>query len=151
MGLSENPTPPPENQASGLPKRRQPRKRCCLLKGCPRKYDPKRPQQRYCSSQCSQQARQWRQRKARRRYRQTAAGKQQRNVQSQRYRERTRNRKLTEKEAVDSLARVITEDSFRRLLRPPRLLRGIPAPAEKSFTAFLLPRLPARSGARRAA
>ena len=74
-------------------------------------------------------------------------GKQNRNGQSQRYRERVRSRNRPEK-AVGEAARVITEKFFRWLLRPARLLPGIPAGAPKSVATLLLPGVPARHGAR---
>ncbi len=79
------------------------------------------------------------------------AGKQKRNGQSQRYRERVRSRDRPEKEAAGEAARVITEKFFRWLLRPARLLPGIPAPAAKSVATLLFPDVPARDGARPAA
>jgi hypothetical protein len=81
------------------------------------------------------------------RYRATAAGQQKRNGQSRRYRERVKSRKPPEPAAVNEAARVITtEDFFRLFLRPAGLLREIRAPAAQSLAAFLLARLPARTG-----
>jgi hypothetical protein len=124
MGPSESPTAHSENQ-EGRPKRlpRRPRKRCCLLKGCEQRFDPRQPRQRYCSAECREAARKWSQWKTQQRYRATTAGKRQRNGQSRRYRERVKSRKLPEPEAVNEPARVITsEHFFRPFLRPARLL-----------------------------
>ena len=149
MGPPESPTGHPENQ-EGRPKRlaRQPRMRCCLLKGCEQRFHPRQVRQRYCSERCREAARQWSRWKAQQRYRATAPGQQKRNGQGRRYRERVKNRKPPEPEAVNDPARVITtEHFFRPLLRPARLLRRIRAGAAKSLTALLLARLPARAGA----
>ena len=62
------------------------RSRVCLLKGCTRTFRPEHPLTRYCSEQCREQARRWRQWKARHRYRQSVRGKQNRQSQSRRYR-----------------------------------------------------------------
>ncbi len=151
MGPPESPTRHPENQEAGRRKRLpgRPRMRRCLLKGCEERFHPRQARQRYCSECCREAARQWSQWKAQQRYRATAPGQQKRNGQSRRYRERIKSRKPSEPEAVNDPARVITtEDFFRPLLRPARLLRAIHAPAAKSLAALLLARLPARPGAR---
>jgi len=149
MGPPESPTSRPENQ-EGRRRRlpRRPRMRCCLLKGCERRFHPRQARQRYCSEGCREAARKWSRRKAQARYRETAAGQQKRSGQSRRYRERVKGRKTPEPEAVDDAARVITtEHFFRSLLRPARLLRRVRAPAAKSLAAVLFARLPARHGA----
>jgi hypothetical protein len=64
------------------------RQRLCLLKGCERPFQPRQPQQRYCSAACRQQAACWRRWRSGQRYRASAAGKQQRRQQSRRYRQR---------------------------------------------------------------
>src|ERR1035438_161318 len=122
MGPPESATSHPENDESG-------------------------PRQRYCSEECRKAARAWSRWKAQERYRAKAAGKQKRNGQSRRYRERVKSRKPPGDEAVGA-ARVITKKFFRRLLRPPRLLRGIRAPAALAVAALLLARVPACDGAR---
>jgi hypothetical protein len=144
MGPTKNPTNRPAAQGD---KRRplawRPRARRCLLKGCERQFHPRQARQRYCSPECRAAARRWCRWKAQQRYRATLAGQQQRNGQSRRYRERVRSRKPPEPEAVSEAARVIPpEDFFRFWLRPAGLLRAIRVPAAKSFTAFLLLRLP---------
>ena len=154
MGPSESPTVHPENQAAGRRKRsaRRPRMRRCLLKGCEQRFHPQQARQRYCSERCRRVARKWSRWKAQQAYRATVAGKRKRNGQSRHYRERVRSRKPTEPEAVDEAARVITTEHFcRPFLRPAGLLREIRACAAKSLTTLLLPRLPARAGARRRA
>jgi len=150
MGPPESPTGGRENQ-EGRPKRlaRRPRTRRCLLKGCERRFHPHQACQRYCGERCRKAARQWSRWKAQQRYRATTGGKQKRNGQSQRYREHIKSRKPPEPEAVNEAARVITtKHFFPSLLRPARLLREIRTPAAKSFAAFLLGAVPARTGAR---
>jgi hypothetical protein len=125
MGLPESPTRYPENQAPQRRKRlaRRPRTRRCLLKGCEERFHARRARQRYCSEQCRVAARDWSRWKAQQKYRATAVGKRKRNGQSCRYRERLRNRNQTpQEEAAPEAARVITQDFFRRLLRPSWLL-----------------------------
>ncbi len=151
MGPSENPTSHRRKQAAarrGRPARRRPLPRRCLLKGCEQRFRPRHAQQRYCSAICRQAAQKWSRWKAQARYRATAAGKEKRNGQSRRYRERVRNRKQAEKEAVPEPARVITNNFFRCLLRPARLLRRIPPAAALAAAAVLLARVPARHGTR---
>ena len=70
---------------------------------------------RYCSEQCREQARQWREWKARQRYRQSKGGKQSRQAQSRRYRLRLQTNKSQKIVAIDS-ARVIAKKFFRVLL-----------------------------------
>jgi len=97
MGPGKGPSTPPENQDAKVApetprtpgyRRRCPRSRVCLLKGCERVFRPQQPLARYCSEACREQARRWREWKARRRYRQSANGKQKRLAQCRRYRER---------------------------------------------------------------
>jgi hypothetical protein len=126
---------------------RRPRTRPCLLKGCERRFRPRRARDRYCSAECRRAARQWSRWKAQQRYRATAAGKEKRNGQSRRYRERVRNCKpTTPEEALPEAARVITQDFFRPLLRPPRLLSGIHPTAALTCPAVLFRSMPARHG-----
>jgi hypothetical protein len=147
MGPPESPTHPRRNQAAGRRKRR-PRVRRCLLKGCEQKFHPRQARQRYCSAECRAKADKWSRWKAQQRYRQAAAGKAKRNGQSRRYRERVRSRKPPEPEAVAEAARVITEERFFRAnLRPARVLRKICPAAAKSLAALLLRLLPTRAGA----
>ena len=92
---------------------RRPRTRPCLLKGCERRFRPRRARDRYCSAECRQAARKWSRWKAQLRYRATAAGKEKRNGQSRRYRERVRNRpQATPEEALAETARVIPPKFF---------------------------------------
>jgi hypothetical protein len=103
---------------------RRPRRRVCLLKDCGRVFRPQQPLARYCREACRQQARRWRQWKARRRYRQSANGKQKRQAQSRRYRECRKERQAQETSAVTA-ARVIPTIFFFMLLRPAGLLCGV--------------------------
>jgi hypothetical protein len=150
MGPPESLTRPCKKQADGrrTQRRRHPRSRCCLLKGCERKFQPWHARQRYCSAECRATARKWSRWKAQQRYRETAVGQAKRNGQSRRYRQRAKSRKPPEPEAVNEAARVISmEQFFRAHLRPARVLRAICAPAPKPFAAFLFARVPARLGA----
>jgi hypothetical protein len=114
MGPDKDSPASPKNQATGSmlgslrcrQRARRPRRRVCLLKGCGRVFRPQQPMARYCSVARRQQARRWRQWKARRRYRQSANGKQKRQAQSRRYRERRKERQAQESAAV-AAARVI--------------------------------------------
>jgi hypothetical protein len=144
---STRPAVDEEPSPEARPCRRRPRTRCCLLKGCERRFRPRRAGQRYCSDQCAQAARRWSRWKAQQSYRATAAGKDKRNGQSRRYRERVRNRQqAAPEEAVAEPARVITQNFFRPLLRPPRLLRRIRSAAPLAQPALLFACLPARHG-----
>jgi hypothetical protein len=110
--------------SAGRWRARRPRRRVCLLKDCGRVFRPQQPLARYCSEACRQQARRWRQWKARRRYRQSANGKQKRQAQSRRYRECRKERQAQETAAVTT-ARVIPTIFFFMLLRPAGLLCGV--------------------------
>jgi hypothetical protein len=97
------PTPPknqPPAKVAKFPwhtrRARRPRRRVCLLKGCGRVFRPRQPLARYCSEACREQARRWRQWKARRRYRRSPNGQQRRQAQSRRYRERRKERSARE-------------------------------------------------------
>jgi hypothetical protein len=155
MGPPENFTRDPENQGAGRRKRRARRRRAafrarrCLLKGCEQRFHPRQARQHYCSQGCRAAARRWSGWKAQQRYRSTTAGHHKRNGQSRRYRERVKSRKPPESEAVKEVPRVITTTHFfRPILRPAGVLRGIPASAAKSLTAFLFARVQTRGGAR---
>jgi len=131
---------------------RRPRTRPCLLKGCERLFRPLRATERYCSRECREAAGKWRRWKAQQRYRATAEGKEKRNGQSRRYRERARNRKqTTPEEALPEAARVIALNFFRPLLRPSRLLPGVPRTAAIASPKVLFPHVPTGPGTRSAA
>lgn len=148
MGPVEDSTRPAEHREPERPsKPRRPRTRCCLLKGCERRFPPKRSGQRYCSRECAQAARRWSRWKAQQSYRATKTGRDKRNEQSRRYRERARSRQQTAlEEAVGEPARVITENFFRLLVRPARLLRGLRPAASITGSALLFALMPARPG-----
>jgi hypothetical protein len=113
VGPDEDSTLPPEDREPGQPPGRRPRTRCCLLKGCERRFCPQRARQRYCSDDCRRAARRWSRWKAQQNYRATAVGKERRNGQSRRYRQRARNRQpAAPEEAVPEAARVITHHFF---------------------------------------
>ena len=95
MGPSEDRPTVEKNQDGGLRtagvgEARHPRHRICLLKGCERRFRPLNPLTRYCSGECREEARRWREWKARHRYRQSEVGKQKRRAQSRRYRLRSK-------------------------------------------------------------
>lgn len=148
MGPAEDSTRPTEHRKPERPsKPRRPRTRCCLLKGCERRFHPKRSGQRYCSHECAQAARRWTRWKAQQSYRATKTGREKRNEQSRRYRERVKSRQQTgPEEAVAEPARVITENFFRLLLRPAGLLRGLRPAASITTSALLFALMPARDG-----
>ena len=146
MGPDEDSTLPAEDREPGQPPGRRPRTRCCLLKGCERRFCPQRARQRYCSDECRRAARRWSRWKAQQSYRATAAGKERRNGQSRRYRQRVRNRQPAAPQAVPDAARVITHKFFRLLLRPSWLLRGIRSAEALAPPAVLFARVPARPG-----
>ncbi len=148
MAPHEDPSTSPENQLPGIlgpkPRARRPRRRRCLLKGCRRKFRPQQPRARYCSEACRERARQWRAWKTRRRYRQSANGKQKRQAESRRYRER----RPRQKEKLPPRApRGSSLQNFFVLLRPSRVLCGVPAHPTITVAAILFSDLPARSGA----
>ncbi len=147
MGPTEHTTCPPPDRETARPPGHHPRSRLCLLKGCERRFHPRRPGERYCSEECRRAARDWSRWKAQQSYRATAAGKEKRNGQSRRYRQRVRDRGQTPPDdALPESARVITESFFRPLLRPARLLRGIHPGAPFAPAALLFTRLPAGHG-----
>ena len=148
MGPFESPTGKRKRQGH-RPKAgvRRPRLRKCLLKGCEQRFRPRNALQRYCNSGCRAAARKWSRWRAQQRYRATAAGQEKRNGQSRRYRERIRSRKPLTPKAVDESARVITNNFFRSLLRPARLLRAIRSSAANSLETLLLAGVPAGAGA----
>jgi hypothetical protein len=150
MGPAEDPSSRLGNQGKGScpqcePRSRRPRRRICLLKGCGRVFRPDHPLTRYCSDHCREEARKWREWKARHQYRQTARGKQIRRAQSRRYRQR-RKHKIQEKTSGTGGARVITRKFFFVHLRSPRMLRRIRAQPEIAAAAILFPCVPAGPG-----
>ena len=152
MGPPEDCTRQPDDpERGGRRKRpaRRPRTRPCLLKGCERPFQPLRATERYCSRECREAAGKWRRWKAQQTYRATAAGREKRNGQSRRYRERVRKRK--QEEALPEAARVITPNFFRPLLRPSRLLPGVPRTAAIAEPKVLFPCVPTGYGTRPAA
>jgi hypothetical protein len=149
VGPDEGSTLPGECREYGQALGRRPRTRCCLLKGCERRYRPQRAGQRYCSDECRQAARRWSRWKAQRSYRATAAGKDKRNGQSRRYRQRVKDRRsAAAEETAPEDARVITHNSSRSQLRPSWLLRGIRPATALTPSALLFSRVPAGHGTR---
>lgn len=126
----------------------RPRTRRCLLKGCERRFRPRRAAERYCSRACRQAARKWSRWKAQQRYRATVAGREKRNGQSRRYRERVRSRIQALPEESPAEARGSSlKTFFRSLLRPPRLLHRFPGTAAIARPAVLFACVPAGDGA----
>ena len=150
MGLLKNPTNRRQKQEAAQRKRAgcAPPTRRYLLKGCGQCFRLRQARQRYCSAQCRKKARAWLRWKAQQIYRATAAGKQKRNEQSRRYRERVRNRKPPADEAPPEAARVITEDFFRCLLRPARLLRTVREATAIAAATLLFATMPVCAGTR---
>lgn len=149
MGPPESRTRPQKNQAAR--RRKQPRQRRCLLKGCEQRFRPRQARQRYCGEDCRKAARKWSRWKAQQKYRTTDGGKQKRNGQGRRYRERVKSRKSPESEAVSEAARVITQEPF--FSRAPATGRGAtkdsPRSGEVPCSAFVAPRAGVRwSGSR---
>jgi hypothetical protein len=154
MRPCENPPSALQNQETSAQRRRaqrlarRPRTRRCLLKGCERRYHPRRGLQRYCSYHCREAARAWSRWKAQERYRATPTGQEKRRAQSQRYRERVRRKKEQPLEAAGAVARVITTDFFRGLVRPAWLLRELRAEPEIATATVLFEGVPTGSPAR---
>jgi len=117
MGPDQNPAKSPTNQAKGRGsrRRRRPRTRLCLLKGCGKRFRPTQALARYCSRDCAAEARRWSKWKAQQRYRETEQGRQKRKAQSCRYRQRALSLK-GKKEGCAEEARVITPGFFRVFL-----------------------------------
>jgi hypothetical protein len=82
-----------DQQSRSVQASHQGRRRQCLLKGCGQSFHPPHPLSRYCSQQCSEAARRWRQRTANQRYRSSERGKERRREQARRYRVVLRSRK----------------------------------------------------------
>jgi len=148
---SEDPSTYPQNQVkeknrSSQRRARRPRRRFCLLKGCPRMFRPDHPLERYCSDSCRERAGGWREWKARHRYRQSDEGKKKRRAQSRRYRLRVKLKK-SKKSAAASVARVIATKLFLLLLRPPRVLRGVSAQPAFAAATVLFPYVSPGAGA----
>ena len=143
MGLCEDPSTRSQNQATEKNPRwkrrvRRPRSRICLLKGCGRTFRPEHPLTRYCSAPCREQARQWREWKARHRYRQADGGRQKRQAQSRRYRLRRKAREKQKTAAVSGREGHHNKIFF-VLLRSPRVLRGVSAQPEVTAAEVLYP------------
>ena len=140
MGPTEGPSNDPKNQDRR--KARRPRTRRCLLKGCEKRYRPKKAAQRYCSPECRQAARKWSLWKGQRKYRGTQAGKEKRQAQCRRNRERVKARRKPQLKPAPETARVITSKFFRMYLRPARLLRDVHAQPKIPVATFLLKSMP---------
>lgn len=148
------PTPAKNQPPAKVPWRRRrarrPRRRVCLLKGCKRVFRPQQPLARYCREACREQARRWRQWKARRRYRRSANGQQRRQAQSRRYRERRKERPARENRYPNHREGHPSKIFFALrvvLLRPPGVLCGLPAHQAVPRAAVLFPGLPTCCGA----
>jgi hypothetical protein len=152
MGPSEDRSTGEKNQAghfrmAGKRRRiRRARSRACLLKGCERRFRPLHPLRRYCSEQCREEARRWREWKARHHYRQSEGGKQKRRAQSRRYQLRSKRAR-----AANPGPRRPREGHRKKnilpLLRSPWLLCRIPLQSTFSPAAILFALLLARPGA----
>jgi hypothetical protein len=96
LGPHQFPQLPWPSQERQLCQHGPPGCRRCLLKGCECWFRPRRPQARYCSAACRQEAKHWRRWHAARCYRASDKGKARRRQQSQRYRERARQRQAAQ-------------------------------------------------------
>ena len=99
--------------------------------------------ERYCSKHCRDQARKWRQWKARHEYRQSPHGKQVRRAQSRRYRQRRKN-----KAKIGRLHKGREghhKKSIFMLLQPRWVLRNVPPEAPLTPATVLLQGMPAGS------
>jgi len=152
MGPSEDRSTGEKNQAghrriAGSWRRvRRPRGRACLRKGCERGFRPLRPRTRYCSEECRENARRWREWKARHHYRQSEGG----NKSGARKAGDTgcaRNEPEQATKGRVDRARVIARANVLPLLRSAWLLRGIPAEPTLAPAAILFALLSARPGA----
>ncbi len=92
MGPQQDGRAASRSQTVSSPVPGRPRTRRCLLKGCEKAFRPIVPQDRYCSDDCREKAREWSSWRADRKYRATESGKQRRRAQSTRYREKARQR-----------------------------------------------------------
>jgi hypothetical protein len=146
MGPDKDSSALPKNQDAGrIPRTegrwrraRRPRRRVCLLKGCGQVFRPEQPPGRYCSEVCRQQARRWRQWKARQRYRQSANGKHKRQAQSRRYRQRRKEGPARETAGVTA-ARVIPTNFFRAPATARDAMRSLIVPGGRPCSAFVPP------------
>jgi hypothetical protein len=124
-------------------RRRRPRPRRCLRKGCGREYQPRRWNQRYCQQpECLRQVRQWQAARRQAKHRQAAEAKA-RHAQAERERrERTKSASQAIEHPEVAPPRGHAADIFfRSLVRSARLSR-----TPRNLTAqpgtVLLPRLP---------
>jgi hypothetical protein len=148
VGPSQDRTSSRPRQARQRPAR--PRARRCLLKGCERRFQPVRPQARYCGKSCRNEAARWRAWKAQGQYRQSEGGRACRREQSRRRRERVAERKRRGETAglpSGAAAWVIAQQEIFVRLRPARLLRDVRADTPLAGAAILLSALPACSRA----
>lgn len=117
MGPSEGHTNSPGNQERRRRQKcssRRPRMRRCLLKGCPRRFRPQHPLERYCSHACRRKALEWSRWKAQQRYRAKKTAKDKRKAQCQRRRDRIKSRKKQGFGAPANAARVIVKKGLFR-------------------------------------
>jgi hypothetical protein len=116
--------------------------RCCLLKGCERPFWASRPQCRYCSVACRQQAQRWRRWYASGRYRATEQGKERRRAQSRRYRERLRQRaSVVLAAAADSAPTAVVEArEGQRPAKKDAVFLGRPCRRPGCYEVFAVPR-----------
>jgi len=86
---------PAQTRSSGTrqqARRRSPRKRRCLLRGCEQWFRPVAHRDRFCSEACVAAWRQWRRWRAQQQYRRQPKGRGNRRAQSKRYRAKVRSR-----------------------------------------------------------
>lgn len=86
---------PTQTRSSGTrpqARRRSPRRRKCLLRGCERSFRPVDQREHFCSKACVSAWRVWRRWRAQQKYRRQSKSRSKRRAQSKRYRQRVRSR-----------------------------------------------------------
>ena len=125
---------------------RRARRRKCILKDCECWFQPKQPQERYCSDVCRKEGERWRRWRASQGWRASERGKECRRCQSRRYRERQRQKRealqLTCLQAKGEREGQRSNKSWNHFVRPTWLLCVIQHHVTKSLAEVLFVRLP---------
>ena len=123
---------------------RRPRTHPCLLKGCEGRFRSRRARDRYCSAECRPGGAQVVALEGPPEIPGAGGGQRETQRQSRRYRERPEPPTSNPGRSTWETARVIPQNFFRSLLRPPRLLLGIRQKAAIAPPVLLFARVPAR-------